>query len=177
MGDEGEGSRQPPSSRLSPRTAPPAAPGSASRTTTAGRGGGGEARGASAPGRGGAPLTLLTRGAVGSSPSSAPASKSAPVLPPPAPLPGAVGGARVTCRRRRAVPPGSCSLRLCGLKVRSLPFSPPERGCQPRDAVGTPWGRRNPPREISLASDPPWVPVGRAGRLEARRRRRPSAEG
>nr|XP_058901632.1 vasodilator-stimulated phosphoprotein-like [Kogia breviceps] len=87
VGDEGEGSRQPPSPRLSPRAAPPAAPGSASRATIAGRGGAGGAP----PGRGGAPLGLVTRGAAGRPPSSASGSRSAPA---PAPARAASRGLR-----------------------------------------------------------------------------------
>lgn len=67
-----------PSPRLSPRAAPPAAPGSASPATTTGPGGDGGAPGAAAPGWGGAPLSLLTRGTGGRPPSSSAGSRSAP---------------------------------------------------------------------------------------------------
>lgn len=75
-----------PSPRLSPRAAPPAAPGSASPATTAGPGGDGGTPGAAAPGWGGAPLGLLTRGTDGWPPSSSAGSRSAPrSLSPPHP--------------------------------------------------------------------------------------------
>lgn len=124
MGDEGEGSRQPPSPRLSPRAAPPAAPVSASRSTTAGRDRGVGAPGAPAPGRGGAPLGLLTDGADGQPPSSARASGSATA---PAPARAAFLGRRRCLSdvlAAAAVLPGSCSLRLRGLEVHPSPLAP-----------------------------------------------------
>lgn len=159
VGDEGEGSRQPPSPRLSPRAAPPAAPGSASRATTAGRGGAGGSRGAPAPGRGDAPLGLLKRGAAGWPPSSAPVSPSAPA---PAPARAASRG-----RWRCLSDVLAAAAPLCHLGVvvsgsaasRSLP-TPSASRTWPRAKVRAARGRRNPPGEIRLASGPPWDAVG-----------------
>lgn len=90
-----------PSPRLSPRAAPPAAPGSASRATTAGPGGDGGTPGAAAPGWGGAPLGLLTRGMDRWPPSSSAGSRAAPKVPLPTTHPGGSWRCPVTCRGRR----------------------------------------------------------------------------
>ncbi|KAG8511358.1 LOW QUALITY PROTEIN: hypothetical protein J0S82_006926, partial [Galemys pyrenaicus] len=143
--------------------APPAAPGSASRATTAGRGGGGRAPGAAAPGRGGAPLGLLTRGLAGRPSSSAPASGSAPA---PAPARAAARGCW-RCQSDVSPPPPRCRLGVvvsgCAAPSLASGSRSPAAQLSASGHSGDPEGPKLPSGEMNL------VRTRWAGRLEERR--------
>lgn len=102
-------------------------------------------RGAPAPGRGGAPLGLLTRGAAGRPPSSAPASRLAPA---PAPARTASRGRRRCLSDVLAAAAPRCRLGVVvsgSAASKSVPVpQPPEPDRRLRAEVGTTRGRRNP---------------------------------